>query len=245
MAIAALIWLLAHFIYPQKIDGLGLLLIKGEVGQVLSPTSGTISAWLLDEGSQIKAGDVLALIQDYSSSANLHKVLSHSEGFVAEIIAYPNTAVKRGQALAIITSAGDPRRDLELVGFVSALKGKKIRPGMKAIIDPTVTDPYTEGHLTAVVKRVGRLPMTKAAIQSVVKIPEVAKYIRGQLEAEPFVVVLNLVADEQHITGYRWTGRGPSFVLDSGVFGSFQVIYDEPSLLALLWPSFFRSPRAK
>lgn len=227
-------------VVPQQVHGIGILLLQGELGQILSPTSGTLERWLKEEGDTIKIGDTVALVRPHSNVLQTQAVKSGVDGVIAEIITYANTQATLGQALAIVTSLGDTRKDLELIGFVSSLEGKKIFPGMTATITPSVTNDVTHGHVLATVKRVGKLPMTKTAVQSMVKIPEVAKYIRKQVDGEPFVVVLSLIHNSEHKTGYQWSGPGPSFELDSGTFADISITYAEPSILSLLWPGFER-----
>lgn len=243
VVVLALALIFAKFtIIPQTTKGLGMLLYRGELGQVLSPAAGIVTSWLKEEGDDISKGEVLALLLNHENQPKI-EVRAVEDGVIAEIIAYGNTWVEKGQPLAIIAHRGDPRADLELIGFVSSLDGKKIRPGMTAMVDPTITSPYLHGHLVAKVKRVGKLPMTKAAILSLLKIPEVAKYIRSQIEAEPFVVVLQLEKNDQGITGYQWTGPGPEFPLDSGVFAQINITHREETLFDMLWPSLAQWPR--
>lgn len=240
VALAVLVLLFCAFYrYPQKVHGIGLLLQKGHLKQMLSPVSGTMEAWLLEEGDFVKLNQDVAIIRDHEHEERTSVVKAKVDGVLGEIIAYPNTQVGRGQAIALVTSHGDPKRDLELIGFVSSLEGLKLQPGMHALVDPSVTDPYVQGHMVATVKRVGKLPMTKEAVQSVIKIPEIAKYIRQQIEAEPFVVALSLEHSATQATGYAWMGPGPTFKLDSGIIADFDVIYAEPTLLELLWPAIF------
>lgn len=239
MASLGLLFFSLVITYPERVLGVGLLLLKGEIGQILSPSSGTVENWLKEEGDAVKKGEPVALLMDYEHE-DMRSVISANDGVVAEIVTYANTKVSKGDTLAIITSHGDVRKDLELVGFVSSLEGKKIRPGMKAEISPSVIDEYRAGKMLATVKRVGKLPMSKASVQSLIKIPEVAKYIRSQIEAEPFVVYLSLALDPKNITGYRWTGPGPSFTLDSGTYAEIAITSAEPRLFELLWPSIGR-----
>ena len=148
--------------------------------------------------------------------------------------------MQKGESLALITALGDVRHHLELIGFVSSLEGKKISLGMKARIWPSISNTYHDGALLATVKQVGKLPMAKAAVQSIIKIPGLAKYIRNKIEAEPFLVVLALDKDPKQTSGYRWSKAGPSFELDSGVIADFDIIYDEQSLLARSFPALRR-----
>lgn len=227
------------YIVPRVVPGLGILLVQGELGEVLSPSEALLDSWLVEEGDALKINQPLAKIRT-PEHLELVDILAPQEGLMAEIIAYPGTQVKKGESLALITSLGDVRHHLELVGFVSSLEGKKITPGMKARVWPSITSASHEGALLAKVKQVGKLPMAKAAVQSIIKIPGLAKYIRNKIEAEPFLVVLALEKDEHHKSGYAWSKSGPSFELDSGVIADFDIIYDEESLLARSLPALSR-----
>lgn len=225
----------ANTIYPQKVAGIGMLLFRGDLSEVFCPVDGNLVTWQVEEGDAVNEGDPLAFVLEFDHKETT-TIFANRTGIVAEIIAYGQTPVRVGQVLAIISPPGDARHDLELIGFVSSLDGKKVAPGMKAYLDPTITDPHRHGHMIATVKRVGKLPITKAAILSLIKIPEVADYIRSQIEAEPFVVTLAPLKDENHVTGYRWTGPGPAFAMDSGVFARMNVIYEQQSFLHVMWP---------
>lgn len=225
---------------PEKIDGVGLILLKGGLKQILSPKNGVVEYYVKEEGDVIQKGEVVAFIKSLDEHETTQPIIAHADGIIAEIIAYPDTQVSLGQPLAIITHQGDPYSDLELIGFVSSLEGKKISPNMPALITPSIIDPNTFGYLQGEVTKVGRLPMSKAAIQSVIKIPEVAHYIREQIDAEPFVVNLSLSKDVGSKTGYAWTGPGPNFGLDSGIIADFFIITSQKSLAERLFPSLFR-----
>ncbi len=223
-------------VIPETVHGLGMLLFKGELGHVVSSRSGTITSWFKEEGDAISPGEKIAEMVDHDSEKVI-EISARQHGIIAEITSFSDTLVQRGQTLAIISHDGDPRRDLELTGFVSSLDGKKIQPGMLALIDPTTTNAAQHGQLMARVKKVGKLPVTKAAISSILKISEVADFIRNQIQAEPFMVILEPIKNESTSSGYSWTGPGPSSVLDSGVFARMSVVIDERRLLGMLLPT--------
>lgn len=233
----------ASYKIPETIDGVGLILFKGGLAQILSPQEGVIDYYVKSEGELIKKGDIIAYIKSHDEHDNKKPIIAHVDGMIAEIVAYPDTTVLKGQAVAIISHKGDPYTDLEVIGFVSSLEGKKVVAGMTAHIAPSIVDPQNFGMVVGHVNSVGKLPMSKAAVQSVIKIPEVAHYIREQIQAEPFVVKLSLHPDTYNITGYAWTGPGPSFPLDSGIIAEFAIIVSDKSLLARLLPSLFRRSR--
>ena len=236
LLVAAIV--LSYFtMIPDKVHGLGMLLFKGELNHIVCPRTGTLVQWMKEEGDVIHRGDKLATIVDHKTGG-IVDVIATVDGVIAEVIVFSNTFAERGQTLAVISHEGDPRRDLELTGFVSSLDGKKIEPGMVALINPTITKPYSHGYLRARVKRVGKLPLTKAAVLSILKIPEVADFISEQIRAEPFMVVLEPLKSDTSVTGYQWTGPGPRVALDSGVFADFVIVADEERLLAELVPHF-------
>lgn len=228
------------FTWPQTINGLGILLVKGEIGQVVSPINATVERWLLEESDEVKVGQEALLLRPNDEPNKLVSIKAQSSGHIAEILAYPGTHVRIGDGLALLTAQGDKRKDLELIGFVSSLSGKKVKAGMKALVWPSVTSAQSEGAIVAVVKRVGKLPTAKAALKSLVKIPELAKYIRNRIEDEPFLVVLTLLPDDTQISGYAWQGKGPLFELDYGIVADFSITYSTTSLLTRLWPSLHK-----
>jgi len=214
-----LLWLSWSYQVPLMVDGIGLILFKGGIDVVFAPDSGVIDQWLIEEGDKVKAGQVLALM------ANQREIKAHKAGVIAEIISFAANNVEAGQSLAFISADGDPKKDLHLVAFVSSLEGKKISAGMKVHIRPTISD-SRHGYLVGTVSRLGKLPISKAGITSLVKIPELAKYIRSQISAEPFLVMISLDHDSEHLTGYRWTKAGPNFLLDSGIIAHLSIIYE-------------------
>lgn len=221
-------------------EGLGILLIKGEIGQIISLDEGIIEQWRVDEGEQVDKGDIVLTMRPLSNPLELKSLSARTSGFIAEIIAYPGTHVIKGESLALITAQGDKNKDLEVVGFVSSLSGKLLKPGMNALVYPSISDKKSGSALKAVIKKVGRLPTSKKALRSLVKIPELAKYMRTRIEAEPFLVILSLLEDQSNHTGYWWQGAVPSYELDYGIIADFSIIYDEPSIMARLWPSMMK-----
>jgi Biotin-requiring enzyme len=237
LVLLSLVIFLLLFSWPKTVWGLGILLLRGEIGQVVSPRDAIVERWLVEEGDQVQAGEKVLLIRPHAHPLTTEQVVAPAAGYIAEILSYPGTSVSTGEGLALLTALGDKTKDLEVVGFVSSLSGKLLKPGMKALVYPSIADPKNTGALLATVKKVGKLPTSKAALKSLVKIPELAKYLRSRIEDEPFLVILSLTHDQQDHTGYRWSGAGPSYELDYGLIADFSIIYDQPTMLERLWPS--------
>lgn len=233
-------WLIFTWFFQieESSAGLGVILFDQGLEQIYSPKKAIVERWFFEEGDEYKKGDVLALLkplQEFSEKST--ELIAQDNKQIAEIIAYPGSLVELGQGLAIVTSKADVKNDLELLGFVSSLDGKKLSSGMKVKVFPTTVDKQHFGFMWGEVKKLGKLPISKASLSSLIKIPELAKYIRQELKAEPFLVKISLNKDEAHKTGYKWQGAGPDFTLDSGTIASFGVIQDQKPLLFSLWPA--------
>jgi multidrug resistance efflux pump len=239
VVLAASLIFAAFFRVESQADGIGVLLIKGAIDRVTSPRDGTISDCFYEEGDFVKKGSVIALLQSFKAEEKI-EIIAHADGLIAEISAYPGSFVSQGETVAIMTEQGDPRKDLELTGFVSSLVGKRLKPGMPVKIRPSITNARSDGELLGVLKSVAKLPASKAAILSLLKVPELAKFIQKKIEAEPFLVMISLTQDDAHESGYAWTGPGLKNILDSGVIAEFSVTFAKERLLAFLWPSFYR-----
>lgn len=219
-----------------KVDGIGIILFKGGLSELSSPERATVEQWFFEEGDSISPGAVVVHLKSHVPPFKSIEIKVPDAAILAEIVAYPGTKVDAGEPLAFLSAHGDKRSDLELIGFVSSLEGQKLRPGMRVTILPSITDTLRDGVLLGEIKRVGKLPASKTAISSLVKIPELAKYIRSRIEAEPFLVVISLLRDEHHASGYQWLGPGSRSPLDSGLLAHFEAEYDEQSLLEMYWP---------
>jgi hypothetical protein len=223
---------------PKKIDGLGFILVNGAINQVQSTHSGTVMEWLVEEGDHVNAGDPIAKVALVADPKIMDVVRAVSAGEIAEILAYPGTVVEKNQALVLLTAIQEAGSSLEVMAFVSSLSGKKITANMVAEIRPTIFNPHREGFLLGHVKRVGKLPVSKSALGSLIKIPELAKYIRSQIEAEPFLITIAVDSDASHESGYSWVGHG-GFSLDSGILANVSVIVARPTLFELLFPTLY------
>jgi hypothetical protein len=234
LLLVALLIFAVFYKFPRRIKGLGIIMLQGRLSEIISPDDGVLRSWLIEEGDSLKEGDIVASMRPHNSDKDLDIKSAH-EGIVAEIISYGGSVIKRGQSLALMTPHGDLRNDLELIGFVSSLEGKKIQKNMKVKVWPTISEAHHDGALLAYVKDVGKLPMSKSALQSIIKIPSLATYIRNNIKAEPFLVIIRFEKDSASKSGYRFSKGGPPFELDSGIIADFDVIYDEQSLLELFY----------
>lgn len=219
----------------KEVPGIGMILLHGALYDEKSPFDGVLSEWLVEEGDDVKKGQPLARISVQNNPKETKTLFSNHDAEIAEILAFSGTPINQHQTIVILTPLGDVKKDLRVVGFVSSLEGKKIQPGFQAKILPTIFSPHQTGFLLGRVEKVGKLPVSKDALNAIIKIPELAKYIRSEVEAEPFLVTITIDKDEAHPSGYHWVGKG-GFGLDSGLISRIYISYQELSLLELIWP---------
>lgn len=241
MLIGTIIFLMMVNI-PEVVNGVGVLLYKGGLKQITSPYSAVVVSYTKEEGDYVNVNDIIAFVRPHNSYEE-KPILAHHFGVIAEIIAYPDSDIIKGHPMVILTESKNPQSDLEMMGFVASLDGRKITKGMNVLVTPSIVDPLLTGHMMARVSKVGKLPMSKSSVQSLVKIPELANYIKENLNAEPFMVVAMPLLNADHLTGYAWSGTGANIILDSGIIVHFNVIIAEDSLLKKILPFLTRFKR--
>lgn len=238
MLVGTIVFLMLNSL-PEVVHGVGVLLYKGGLKQITSPYSAVVVSYTKEEGDYVNRNDIIAFVRPHNSYEE-KPILAHHFGVIAEIIAYPDSDIIKGHPMVILTDSKNPQSDLEMIGFVASLDGKKITQGMKVLVTPSIVDPLVTGYMLASVSKVGKLPMSKSSVQSLVKIPELGHYIKENLHAEPFMVMAMPLLRADHITGYAWSGPGPNIMLDSGIIAHFKVIIAEDSLLKKILPFFTR-----
>lgn len=236
--ILGLLIILDQWRLEKTIDGIGIMLFKGGLSVQFSPAEGVLDQWLKSEGDEVVKGETIATLRLLKNPDQIVSIVAASSGRIAEMLKWPGDKVEALGQLAFINLAG-PSQDLQLVAFVSSWEGPRITFGNKVKIYPSIIE-NKAGFLWGQVEKVGKLPISKQALHSLIKIPELAKYIRSQVSAEPFLVTVSPVRDPGHLTGFKWEGQGPKRELDAGLLAHMKVIYREESALKLGWPSLSR-----
>jgi hypothetical protein len=92
LGVIAFLWL---FQIPSIVPGVGLLLYKGGLKQIASPYSGVIISYTKEEGDEIAQDEIVAIVRLHNGYEQ-KPIIAHSSGYIAEIIAYPDTEIKKG-----------------------------------------------------------------------------------------------------------------------------------------------------
>lgn len=163
-------------------------------------------------------------------------VVSHFDGKVLDI----NTSV--GQLISPGDSLFDLLRknkddQLEAVLYFPISEGKKVQPGMKMTITPSIVKRQDYGGIVAEVVRVSPFPVTLAGATEMIGSEDLAKEMISR--GETIEVRAKLTADPHNPSKYQWSsGKGPDLTITNGVTANAEVTVEKRSPISYLIPLF-------
>ena len=189
---------------PTQVSGTGFRLGPSGLDQVATPDDGTVVEVPIGAGQLIRAGQVIAVIRQ--PGGRTLTVRSQIDGEALITLVSPGDVVERGRPLVEVLPKDTPRRAQI---FVSALQGSSVRPGLQVHVNPVNAPAAQYGSIVGTVLAVSRVPLSTAALTSLVGAnDELAALVRSH--PAPLQVDVRLEADDTP-TGFRWTsGRGPA-----------------------------------
>lgn len=166
---------------------------------------------------------------NYSEFSN---VVSRYSGYVLELM------TNRGELLnkfdPVISIVDERNKVLEAVVYFNAVEGKKVLPGMRVNVTPTVIKSEKFGSIEGIVTGVGKLPSSKKAIMAKMQNDVLVEMIVSQ--GVPFEATVKLIPDPNTISGYKWTSsKGPPIEIRSGTICTGSVITREEAPINLLF----------
>jgi HlyD family secretion protein len=140
------------------------------------------------------------------------RVVSKVSGKVVEIKVSPGMVVSMGTPVISVESQ---ERKLEVVLYVSAADGKKVRPGMEVDIAPSSVKKEEHGSALGLVAFVSDYPSTYEGMFQVLKNEQLARSLSQN--AAPYAIRAELIPDSTTVSGYKWTsGKGPPTTIQAG-----------------------------
>lgn len=160
-------------------------------------------------------------------------VRSPDFGTVVEVRSQPGALVHQGQPLIALEQNGT---GFEVVSFVGAQDGKRVRPGMEVRIALASARREEFGMLLGRVVSVSEFPLSLDAVRAVIQNDELARSF-GK-DGPAFMVRLRLDLDPASVSGYRWTSRrGDETALSSGILTSVEIVTRQRRPIALAIPA--------
>jgi HlyD family secretion protein len=164
-------------------------------------------------------------------------VTSNVTGTVEEVSIDVGDLVRFGTAAVTVEpDAADKDAGLTAGLLVPLNDGKKIRPGMKAMVDVSAIRKDVYGAVEARVRSIAAVPTTPEGIRRVLRNDDL---VRKLTAAGPgYLAVVALDRDPKTPSGYRWTSsRGPDAALTVGTTVQADIESERVSVLSLLLPA--------
>lgn len=219
-----------------SVVGEGILLVPGGVKDIVSPVSGQVVDVYFDAGDVIQADQVVARVAERGEVVNT-KVVSAHAGRILEIKVDSGSLIERGTPILSLEVMDSGLRDLEVVIYVPAAEGKRVRPGMDVQISPSTVEREVYGFMLGQVISVGEFPATRQGMLRVLGSEELVQALSGA--GAPIEIRVHLMLDPQTPSGYAWSSsQGPPLQIDSGTFCTAWIKIRQQRPISLVLPAF-------
>ena len=163
------------------------------------------------------------------------RITSPYTGRVLEVMSEQGSVVSRGEPILTLDLSGKQIKDLEAVIYVSAMQGKKIRPGMDIQITPATIRKEDYGMMLGRVTYVSDFPATTRGMSRVLKNDQLVATLSGG--GAPYEIRADLLPDPTTVSRYRWSSsKGPPSEVRSGTLAEAAITVQAKRPLALVLP---------
>jgi multidrug efflux pump subunit AcrA (membrane-fusion protein) len=220
LAVAALlIWGFAGNI-PRSVNASGVLAEPGSLAAVGSTVSGPVDNVLVSQGSQVQAGQTVALI---GTGAAPTKVTAPFSGQVIDLQIITGQVVQFGAPLYTLRRAVPSPSDTSVYLFVPSATGAGLAPGMAVNVTVATAPSAAFGVVHGKIVSVSQTPLTTAGVSALVANPDLARVLTAQ--GPPLLAQVRLTPDAKTVSGFSWsTPKGAPFPLQPGTQVTAQVV---------------------
>lgn len=161
-------------------------------------------------------------------------VTSPVSGTATAIQAALGSIVNTGAPIVSIASAGV---GLDALVYLPPQVGKRIKPGMQALISPTTVEKAEFGSIEGQVMSVSNFPVTTEAMQATLQNTELVKEFVH--EEAPIEVRIQLLKDPNTFSQLKWSSSsGPKHPITPGTLVTGMITIREQAPITLLIPAF-------
>lgn len=206
--------------------------------QISETRSGLVN-FLTDQGDRLETAKheiheqerVVAEIENRANERRL--VRTPVDGFVAEIRVNEGQTVGPDDILMTVAEGDD---DVEVLGFLSPVDGRRVEPGMIVHVIPTSVKKEEFGTMRGTVLSVSEQPVSLSRINVLVRDEELAKSFVA--DGVPYLTRVRLFEDASRPSGYEWSaGSGPPFPIRVGTRVALEVVVREQPPISLVVPA--------
>jgi HlyD family secretion protein len=161
-------------------------------------------------------------------------IVSTVAGRVIEVKKRVGDQVQEGEVVATVEPPG---AGVEPVVYINSGNGKRIKPGMEALVLPATVRKDEYGFLKAKIGVVGEYPVTAEAVKALTGNDQLTQELLAQSTKIEVHAVLE--PNPSVPSGYSWTtSSGPPFQIDGGTRVMVAVIVDRKPPISYVLPIF-------
>ena len=143
-------------------------------------------------------------------------VVSPVDGQVITVQAAVGSVIKTGEAIINVASKG---QGLDALLFLPPHMGKRVKPGMEALISPGVVEKAEFGSIYGKVIKVAAFPATSAAMEAILQNPQLVK--KFSEKEVPLEIRVHLQMDPATYSRLKWTSsQGPRQKITPGTLAT-------------------------
>jgi HlyD family secretion protein len=173
----------------------------------------------------------LNMLQEKLILANV--VTSPADGVVLGLQTSIGSILKGGSPVVSVASLGE---GMDAIAFVPAQEGKRVKPGMNALISPSTFKREEYGSIKGQVETVSQFPTTKKAMMAVLQNEQLVEFLAKK--APPITVRIRLLQDAETYSGLAWSSsKGPQQQVTPGSLANMRITVREQSPISLITPA--------
>lgn len=163
-------------------------------------------------------------------------VISPYTGRVLEVNVDDGSLINAGTPILNMELIGNAIMNLTPVIYVSALDGKKVKPGMQVFIAPSTIKTQDYGYMLGNVTRVADYPATVQGMMRILQNQDLVNELtKGNASLE---IDADLIPSVKTESGFKWTSPGgPPTTVQSGTLCSAQITVNRQRPISLVIPA--------
>ena len=170
--------------------------------------------------------------EEIKASLRTQRILAPAAGRVIELKAAIGTVLRVGQAVLSIESGG---KGLEALAYLPPSEGKRVKPGMRALVVSSLARREEYGALIGAVEYVSEFPASPEGMIAVLQNRDLVESFSRQ--GPPYACRVVLLPDPTTASGLSWTSsRGADLSLSPGVLATVEIEVERKPPIALVVP---------
>jgi HlyD family secretion protein len=163
-------------------------------------------------------------------------IKSEMSGRVIDVRKSRGDTVQQGDVVAVLE---DTTATVQVVAFVAASAGKRLRKGMDTSVSPSQVKREEFGFMLAKVDDLGEFLASKEAVMNRMRSAEITDKLMGR---DGVIEVRAQLIPAQTKSGFRWsTSDGPSFKIDGGSLVSIEIEVERKAPITMVMPFLKRT----